>query len=50
MSDEPIEQLGGKTPMQAANKPTMDKLAKKALVGNVLNTPQTMVPHQEISI
>jgi len=47
MADEPIEKLGGKTPMQVANKPTMDKLAKKALVGNVLNTPETMVPESD---
>ena len=31
MADEPIAELGGKTPMEAAHKPTMDKLAKKAL-------------------
>lgn len=47
MADEPIAELGGKTPMQAANKPTMDKLAKKALVGNVLNTPESMVPESD---
>ena len=47
MADEPIEQLGGKTPMEAANKPTMDTLAQKALVGNVLNTPESMVPESD---
>ena len=47
MADEPIEALGGKTPMEAASKPTMDALAKKALVGNVLNTPDSMVPESD---
>ena len=29
MADEPIEKLSGKTPLEAADKPTMDRLAKK---------------------
>jgi 2,3-bisphosphoglycerate-independent phosphoglycerate mutase len=29
MSDYPIPELGGKTPLQAANKPNMDFLAAK---------------------
>ena len=28
MADEPIESLGGKTPLQVANTPSMDFLAK----------------------
>ena len=27
MSDEPIEKLGGKTPLEYANTPVMDELA-----------------------
>ena len=30
MADEKLEALGNRTPMEAANKPTMDALAKKA--------------------
>ena len=33
MADEPIEKLSGKTPLEAADKPTMDRLAKKGEVG-----------------
>ena len=44
MSDEPLEALGGKTPMEAANKPTMDTLVKSALVGTVLNVPSSFKP------
>ena len=29
MADEPIEKLLGKTPLEAADKPTMDRLAEK---------------------
>ena len=47
MADVKIEQLGNKTPMQVANKPTMDALAKKSLVGTVSNVPAGMVPESD---
>ena len=47
MADVKIEQLGNKTPMQAANKPTMDALAQKSLVGTVSNVPVGMVPESD---
>ncbi|MCQ2456351.1 MAG: cofactor-independent phosphoglycerate mutase [Clostridia bacterium] len=47
MADRPSEKLGGKTPMQIANKPTMDALASKSLCGTVLNVPAEMVPESD---
>lgn len=47
MADVKIEQLANRTPMQAANKPTMDALAQKALVGTVSNVPAGMVPESD---
>ncbi len=47
MADEPIEALGGLTPMQKAYKPTMDALASEALVGTVSNVPEGMVPESD---
>jgi len=47
MADEPIAALGGKTPMQQANKPVMDALAREALVGTVSNVPADMVPESD---
>ena len=47
MADEKIEALGGKTPMEAADKPTMDTLCKTATVGTVLNVPEGMVPESD---
>ena len=47
MADEPIEALGGRTPMEAAHKPTMDLLAKSAIVGTVSNVPAGMVPESD---
>jgi len=47
MADEKIEALGNLTPMQKANKPCMDMLAKKSLVGTVSNVPEGMVPESD---
>ena len=44
MADEKIEALGGKSPMEAANKPTMDYLASKSEVGLVSNVPEGIAP------
>ena len=47
MADEKVEELGYLTPMQKANKPFMDMLAKKAYVGTVSNVPEGMVPESD---
>ena len=47
MADEKVEQLGGLSPMEKANKPYMDMLAKKAFVGTVSNVPDGMVPESD---
>jgi 2,3-bisphosphoglycerate-independent phosphoglycerate mutase len=33
MADRPIKELGGKTPLEAANTPNMDELAKRGICG-----------------
>ena len=47
MADEKIEALGNRTPMEAANKPFMDELARTADVGTVSNVPMDMVPESD---
>ena len=47
MADLPLEALGGKTPMEAANKPMMERLVKEAAVGTVSNVPDGMVPESD---
>ncbi len=47
MADRPSEKLGGKTPMEIANKPTMDSLASMSVCGTVLNVPEGMVPESD---
>lgn len=44
MADEPIEALGGKTPLEYANTPTMDKLSAMSEVGMVHTIPEGMKP------
>lgn len=44
MADHPLEQLGGKTPLQVARKPHMDALAKAGKTGLVRTIPQGMKP------
>ena len=47
MADVPIAELGELTPMQKANKPMMNMLAAKSLVGTVSNVPEGMVPESD---
>jgi 2,3-bisphosphoglycerate-independent phosphoglycerate mutase len=47
MADRKIPELGGKTPMECAVKPSMDALAARALCGNVSNVPEGMVPESD---
>ncbi len=44
MADEPIEALGGKTPLAYANTPEMDALAKTAEIGMAHTIPVGMKP------
>lgn len=44
MADEPIESLGGKTPLEYADTPAMDELSKKAEIGMVHTIPEGMKP------
>ena len=39
MADDPVPELGGKTPLEYAKKPFIDDLAAKGEVGSVLNVP-----------
>lgn len=44
MADEPIGELGGKTPLEAAVTPNMDRLSKKSEIGMVQTIPAGMKP------
>lgn len=44
MADEPIEELGGKTPIEYADTPAMDRLAPHSEVGLAATIPDGMKP------
>ncbi len=44
MADEPIAEIGGKTPLSHANTPMMDELAGKSVVGLSATIPEGMSP------
>lgn len=46
-ADYPIEALGGKTPLEAADKPTVNMLCRKSYIGTVSNVPEGMVPESD---
>lgn len=49
MADEPIPELGGKTPMEVANTPTMDWLASHGRVGRLKTVPVGYHPGSEVA-
>ena len=44
MADEPIEAIGGKTPLEYANTPVMDELSKQSEIGLAKTIPDGMKP------
>lgn len=49
MADEPIAELGGRTPLDAACTPVMDDLAGKGEIGTVQNVPAGMAPGSDVA-
>ena len=49
MADEPIEALGGKTPMQYADTPYMDKLAEIGVTGRMKTVADGFHPGSEVA-
>ncbi len=50
MADNPVEQLGGKTPLQHASIPILDALAAKGEVGSVINGPDGLPAGSDTAI
>ena len=50
MADEPISSLGNKTPLQVANKPNIDMIAKLGRSGLLSTVPKGYHPGSEIAI
>ncbi|MBF0121868.1 MAG: cofactor-independent phosphoglycerate mutase [Candidatus Omnitrophica bacterium] len=48
VADEPVAELGGKTPLEAANTPHMDRMAREGLSGLVKIIPDGLPPGSDI--
>src|SRR5208283_2122788 len=48
-ADEPQDALGGKTPLQAAHTPNMDRVAQTGVVGRSNNVPATLTPASDVA-
>src|SRR5256886_14990151 len=48
-ADEPQESLGGRTPLQAAHLPNMDRLARLGVVGRTNNVPAALTPASDVA-
>ena len=49
MADEPIAELGGKTPLQAADTPNIDRIASLGQTGLFASIPEGFAPGSEIA-
>lgn len=50
MADNPVPELNGKTPLEAAEKPAIDALAAKAQLGSVRTVPKPLPPGSDTAI
>src|SRR6516225_5622178 len=48
-ADEPQDSLGGKTPLQAARKPNIDRIAQTGVVGRSNNVPPSLTPASDVA-
>jgi 2,3-bisphosphoglycerate-independent phosphoglycerate mutase len=48
-ADEPVEALGGKTPLQAARTPEMDRVARDGVLGRSRNVPDRFLPASDVA-
>ncbi len=49
MADFSLEELDGKTPLMAADKPYMDMMAKEGFCGKVVTVPEGMPPGSDVA-
>jgi 2,3-bisphosphoglycerate-independent phosphoglycerate mutase len=49
MADFPVAELGGKTPLQVARKPSMDRIAREGRCGRFVTVEDDMPPGSEVA-
>lgn len=50
MADNPVPELENKTPLEYVNKPVIDELARKGILGSVVNCPKEFEPGSATAI
>ena len=50
MADDPVPALGDKTPLEVADKPVIDELSRRGLLGSVVNCPKEFEPGSATAI
>ncbi|MDB5310539.1 MAG: cofactor-independent phosphoglycerate mutase [Gemmataceae bacterium] len=48
-ADEPLDALGGRTPLQTARLPHMDRIAQLGVVGRANNVPDSLTPASDVA-
>lgn len=48
-ADEPQDSLGGRTPLEAANTPEMDAIAREGVLGRSRNVPDRFLPGSDVA-
>src|SRR5215468_5987541 len=48
-ADEPLTELDGRTPLQAARTPNMDRVAQLGVVGRADNVPPSLTPASDVA-
>ncbi len=49
MSDHPLKKLGGKTPLEIAKTPNLDRLARNGICGWTMNVPRGKEPGSDVA-
>ena len=50
MADNPVAEIGGRTPLQAAKIPTIDRLSAEGMIGHVVKCPKPLPAGSETAI
>ncbi|MCA9819749.1 MAG: phosphoglycerate mutase, partial [Nitrosarchaeum sp.] len=50
VGDLPHPDLDGKTPLEAANTPTLDKIAQNGVIGEVISVGKGIAPESDIAV
>ncbi|MEM0118285.1 MAG: alkaline phosphatase family protein [Conexivisphaerales archaeon] len=50
VADRPVRELSGKTPLEAAETPNLDRIAEKSVMGHVITVGKGVAPESDIAV